>query len=73
MVSLGCLGEVEGGSRLHFHSISPNICVATSRKILLRVLAVSPLHYFNCNVVYTDDLAKIAWCILYPLYLQALL
>lgn len=57
---LGCLDEVESGSRLDFNSISSTNYVATSGKILLGVLTVSPLHYFNCHVLYTHDLPKIA-------------
>lgn len=57
---LGCLDEVESGSRLDFNSLSSSNYVATSGKISLGVLTVSPLHYFNCNVVYTHDLPKIA-------------
>lgn len=57
---LGCLGEVESGSRLASNSISSSNYVATSGKILHGVLTLSPLHYFNCNVVYTHDLPKIA-------------
>lgn len=57
---LGCLGEVESGSRLASNSISSSNYVATSGKILRGVLTLSLLHYFNCNVVYTHDLPKIA-------------
>lgn len=53
-----CLDEVESGSRLDFNSVSFTNYVAASGKILLGLLTVSPLHYFNCSVVYT--LPKIA-------------